>query len=80
MKNVFTIMISSVAAIAVVAALMLGRSTAARSPARSSGPGTGPASEALLTAWRCPITNAFFTNPLICKQHCSGVTCQPVSQ
>jgi hypothetical protein len=75
MKKVVAIMISGVAALTIIASLSA-RAPAAPSPA----PRCAADAEAVLTAWRCPITDQFFTNPFTCKQHCSGFTCQAVSQ
>ncbi|HEX3758689.1 MAG TPA: hypothetical protein VHW23_08275 [Kofleriaceae bacterium] len=72
MKKVFAIAVSGLAALAVAASL------GAWSPAMATTPATSSA--ALLTAWRCPITDQFFTSPITCKASCFGFTCQPVSQ
>lgn len=72
MKKVFAIAVSGLAALAVAASL------GAWSPATATA-ATTP-STALLTAWRCPITDQFFANPLTCKANCFGFTCQAVSQ
>lgn len=72
MKKVFAIAVTGLAALAVAG------SPGAWSPATAAAP--TPASTALLTAWRCPITDQFFTNPFTCKAACSGFTCQAVSQ
>ena len=77
MKKVVVIMMSGLAALA------LATSLGARAPAAPSapaGPAGDTASAALLTAWRCPITDQFFTSPFTCKNNCFGFTCQAVSQ
>jgi hypothetical protein len=72
MNKVFAIIISGLFAWLIVASLG-GSETAMASPAGSM---VGPQ----LTAWRCPITDQFFTNPLTCKRACFNITCQAVSQ
>jgi hypothetical protein len=72
MNKLFAIIISGLFAWLIVASLG-GGETAVASPVPAS---VGPQ----LTAWRCPITDKFFTNPLTCKAQCFGFTCQPVSQ
>ena len=74
MNKVFAIIISGLFAWLIVASLG-GGETAAATPAAASA-SIGPQ----LTAWRCPITDKFFANPLTCKAQCFNITCQPVSQ
>ncbi|TMQ06851.1 MAG: hypothetical protein E6J90_45130 [Deltaproteobacteria bacterium] len=75
MKTIIALMISGLAALTITMSL------SAQGPAASRPAATAAAdAEALLTAWRCPITGQFFTNPFTCKANCSGFTCQAVSQ
>jgi hypothetical protein len=75
MKKVVAIMMSGLAALALAASLGAPAPAAQRAPAAPAG-----ASAALITAWRCPITDQFFASPFTCKNNCFGFTCQAVSQ
>lgn len=74
MNKIIALMISGVAALTIITAVSAPGAAPVRTPDRA------PAAEAALTAWRCPITGRFFTNPFTCRDNCSGFTCQPVSQ
>ena len=69
MKKIIPMAVSGLAALAVAAWL------GAPAPAPPAAGAT-----ALITAWRCPITDQFFTSPFTCKASCFGFTCQAVSQ
>jgi hypothetical protein len=70
MTKIYSILIAAVAAVTMYGAVAT----------RSAPPPAAPAREAGLTAWQCPITGRFFTNPLTCKANCSGYTCTAVHQ